>query len=325
MSSPAPPSPADFQAAQSGAVACALDAYAALAIEGPDATEFLHAQLGSDVRGLGPGSSQLSSYHSAKGRVLANFLLSCARGDDPAPRYVALMRADLVGPLRKRLALFVLRSKVNLATMEGAALIGIGGPKGADAARSNAPPRRQVLTWPDGRLTLIADAKARDASLAGMARSVRHADSSVWDWLGIRAGVPLIDASLADQLLPQALNWDVLGGINFRKGCYPGQEVIARTHYLGRTKERLGMFHTASPSPPSGTRVYSAAFGGQACGVVVNAAPDVGGGAVLLAAAQTDAVDTDDLRLAAPEGPRLVRLPLPYALPPPRAAGGRTG
>ena len=138
----------------------------------------------------------------------------------------------------------------------------------------------------------------------------------------MRAGIALIDAALSGELLPQALNWDVGGGVNFRKGCYPGQEIIARTHYLGRAKERLFLFHSAAAPPVPATRLFSSAFGTQPCGVVVNAAFDAEGGALVLAAAQVDAAE-QDVRLGAPDGPRLTRRPLPYAVPEARAQRDR--
>jgi tRNA-modifying protein YgfZ len=115
--------------------------------------------------------------------------------------------------------------------------------------------------------------------------------------------------------VPQTANWDLLGGVNFRKGCYTGQEIIARMQYLGRIKERLFAFHVDARDVAPATRLYSAAFGEQACGTVVDAAPDPVGGTALLAVAQLAAAGADDLMLGAPGGPRLARRPLPYDVP----------
>jgi folate-binding Fe-S cluster repair protein YgfZ len=115
----------------------------------------------------------------------------------------------------------------------------------------------------------------------------------------------------------------VLGGIDFHKGCYTGQEIIARTQYLGRLKERALLFHTDATDVAAGERIYSPAFEGQPCGTVVNAAPAPGGGTDLLAVVQLAAAERGDARLQAPDGPLLAVLPLPYAIPEPTAPRGR--
>ena len=138
----------------------------------------------------------------------------------------------------------------------------------------------------------------------------------MWNWYGVAAGVPLITAATSDLFVPQTANWDVLGGVSFRKGCYPGQEIVARMQYLGRLKERLFAFHTDALDVAPATRLHSATFDvRQACGTVVNAAPDPAGGTALLAVVQMAAVEADDLTLAEPVGARLTRRPLPYTVP----------
>jgi hypothetical protein len=109
------------------------------------------------------------------------------------------------------------------------------------------------------------------------------------------------------------LNLDALDGVSFRKGCYAGQEIVARTQYLGRLKERLALAHVGVEPPPAGTRLFAASFGDQACGTVINAARAPGGGADLLAVAQIAAIASDALRLG--DGATAPLLPLPYALP----------
>jgi folate-binding protein YgfZ len=148
-----------------------------------------------------------------------------------------------------------------------------------------------------------------------LARHARHGEGNAWRWHGIAAGVPLVTAATTDQFVAQALNWDALGGLDFRKGCYPGQEIVARTRYLGRLKERLFLFHVDAPAPAAGSRLYSPAFGEQACGTVVNAATAPDGGADLLAVVQLAAAESPGVALGAPDGPAPVPRPLPYALP----------
>jgi folate-binding protein YgfZ len=126
----------------------------------------------------------------------------------------------------------------------------------------------------------------------------------------------MIGAATQDQFVPQTANWDVLDGINFHKGCYTGQEIIARTQYLGRLKERMYLFHADAAPPPPGTRVYGVVFGDQACGTVVDAAPSPGGGADLLAVVQISALE-GPLHVGTKDGPVLAPLTLPYAVPAP--------
>jgi hypothetical protein len=116
----------------------------------------------------------------------------------------------------------------------------------------------------------------------------------------------------------QTANLDLLDGVSFQKGCYTGQEVIARTQYLGRLKERMHLFHVDAPPPPPGTRIYGAVFGDQACGTVVDAATAPTSGCDLLAVVQLSALD-GVLTLAAPDGPSIAPIALPYALPAPAA------
>lgn len=155
-----------------------------------------------------------------------------------------------------------------------------------------------------------------------LAALARPAGYPAWEWLTIRAGLPVITAATSDQFVPQTANLDALGGVNFQKGCYTGQEIVARTQYLGRLKERLTLAHVDGASPAPGDRLYSAVFGEQSCGAVVNVAPAPGGGHDLLAVLQNAARDSGEVRLGAVDGRRLALLPVPYPLPdsaPPRA------
>jgi len=149
------------------------------------------------------------------------------------------------------------------------------------------------------------------------------AGAHVWSWLGVRAGVPTIAAATQDLFVAQTANWDELGGLDFRKGCYTGQEIVARTQHLGRLKERLFAFRSDAEPPASGTRLYGAPFGDQAAGTVVNSAPDPDGGSRFLAVAQIQAADTGAMTIGAPDGPAANREALPYDVPDPTPPRGR--
>src|SRR6185436_15766708 len=164
----------------------------------------------------------------------------------------------------------------------------------------------------------VALAPASDADLrARFAGLATPAGFDAWRWLTIRAGTPVITAATQDAFVAQAANLDVLGGIDFQKGCYTGQEIIARTQYLGRLKERTYLFHVDAADVAAGEKIFSPAFEGQASGTVINAARAPGGGSDLLAVLQIAAAERSDARLFAPDGPPLVPLSLPYEIPAP--------
>jgi folate-binding protein YgfZ len=322
------PLPAPDDAPAPVAVACPVGDLAVLRFDGPDAAAFLHGQLSSDVAALAPGTLQWSSYNSPKGRMLANLLLA-----RPAPGdgLRAVLAADLAAAIARRLAMFVLRARVKVADAGAErALVGIVGPGAAAAAAAAfgvavvpggalVSGDTVVLGLPDGRVLVEVATAARADALAALGPHVARAGEDAWRRAGVRAGVPLVTAATSDQFVPQALNFDALGGISFRKGCYPGQEIVARMHYLGRLKERLFAFDHHGDAPAPGTRLHAASFGDQPCGTVVNgvADGDDGTSATLLAVVQRSAAEGDVVHLGAPDGPVLVRRALPYAVPEP--------
>jgi folate-binding protein YgfZ len=328
MTNPLLPPLADPAAMPSTPVVSTHTEWALLSVAGADAVAFLHGQLSSDVKALRQGDGQYWSYNSPKGRMLANGVLwRTPRRDDAV---VLLLAADLAEVIRRRLAMFVLRAKVRVDDItEGQALLGLAGADAAQAAHealgvlvpaaSSAAAfggEATMFALPDGRYAIVAPAPQGAIIHAALARHASIVDADTWRWLGIAAGVPWIGAATSDQFVPQMANWDVLGGVSFRKGCYPGQEIVARMQYLGRLKERLFAFRTDAFDVAPGSRLYSSAFGAeQPCGTVVNAAPHPSGGVALLAVVQLAAVETDDLALGAADGPRLRRHALPYAVP----------
>jgi folate-binding protein YgfZ len=326
---------AERVAARDGAVVCDLAPLRVLAIAGADAAAFLHGQLSADVNTLAPGTFRYASFNSPKGRMIANFVLW--RISPPDDAFRMLLPAEIAESVRKRLTMYVLRSKVTLVDMSGElACLGVGGPAATDALRAaleSVPAPFETLPagtatlfgLPGPRYLVVTPASSIEAVRALLLGHASAAGFDVWQWLTIRAGVPVVTAATQDAFVPQTANWDVLGGIDFKKGCYTGQEIIARTQHLGRLKERTFLFHVEAPVVAPGDRIYSAVFGEQACGTVVNAAPAPGGGCDLLAVLQIAAAERGDARLGAPDGPVLAALPLPYALPAAVEPRGRIG
>ena len=334
--SPRPGSPElspTLAAARDSAVVSPLDGLAVLAIAGPVAASFLQGQLSCDVAALETGSCRYGSFNSPKGRMLANFVLWRRSPDG----FGMLLASDIAEAVAKRLRMYVLRSKVTIADVSAnTQRVGIGGPDGANAVRAafgGAPAPFEVHGHGDAVTLLgltgnrfIALASGRDDDLVTRLSShATAADFAVWRWLTIRSGTPVITAATQDAFVAQAANLDVLGGIDFQKGCYTGQEIIARTQHLGRLKERLFAFHVKADEVLAGSRVFGSAFGDQACGVVVNAAPAPGGGSDVLAVVQLAAAADGPLHLGEPAGATLTPLPLPYEIPEPAPRRGRVG
>jgi folate-binding protein YgfZ len=333
LSAPPPPDESARLAARDHAVICDLAPLRVLAIDGADATTFLQGQLSCDVKGLARGACRYGSFNSPKGRMLANFVLwrSLAGGD----RFEMLLPEDVVEPVAKRLRMYVLRSKVVLTDVSAdTRRFGVGGPaaRAALVATLGAAPAAHeamriegatVLGLPGPRFVVLAAAGDGEAVQARFAGHATAAGFDVWQWLTIRAGVPIVTAATQDAFVAQVANWDLLGGVDFRKGCYTGQEIIARMHYLGRLKERTFLFHAEVPEVAPGDRIFSGIFDAQPCGTVVNAARAPGSGFDLLAVLHITAQERGDARLRGPEGPPLVCLPLPYPIPAPTAPPGR--
>jgi len=317
----------ELQAAADGSVVVPLLHLGVLTFAGADAVAFLHSQLSCDVKGLAAGGSTWGSYCTPKGRMLATFFLL------KEPGAIALLPAsDVCDSLRKRLAMFILRSKVTVsdATSE-LALLGVSGPGGSDAlleALGMAPPataHRGVWSTQGiaavrlpgrERYLVLAPPAETDRVWGLLAQRLRPAGAAAWQWLDIVHGVPLVTALTQEAFVPQMVNLELVGGVSFDKGCYPGQEIVARTQHLGQVKRRMHLAHVDTGIPPSpAAPLYHESDALQTAGMVVNASPAPGGGVDLLAVVQTSALAGGAVRLGTPDGPVLAFRPLPYAIP----------
>jgi folate-binding protein YgfZ len=291
---------------------------------GDDAATFLHSQLTSDVQHLDASTARLAGFCSAKGRLLASFLM-WRTGD--AVRL--LVSADIQAPVQKRLSMFVLRAKAKLvdATPELAAVGFAGDVRGVLSRLFDAMPDgvHVKVDGPSGSLIRVPDSVGRprflwvgpkalvEARLAGLDEKLTRGSAQLWDWLDIHAGEPRITQPTAEQFVPQMVNFDVLGGVNFKKGCYPGQEVVARSQYRGTIKRRTSLAHVDNAAP--GNELFHSDDPGQPCGLVINAAPAADGGVDVLAEIKLAALDSGSVHVGSADGPTLAFLPLPYALP----------
>ncbi len=295
---------------------------ALLSVTGDDAAAFLHAQFTNDVAALDPGAAQWNGWCSAKGRLLATFLLARRRDE-----FLVMLPAEIAAPVAKRLAMFVLRSKVKIADVsERFARIGVAGPNGAALIEKHwgALPASMTCVEKDGAIAIALDAERFVALIPAVAAPAfrnlftaewQRAGADAWEWHSIQSGMPTILAATQEAFVPQMANFELMGGVSFKKGCYPGQEIVARTQYRGTVKKRMALAHLGGTERPQpGQSVYGAGFGDQAAGTIVNAAPAPGGGFDLLVVAQVESLAQRDLHWNSPDGPRLeIRRHPPFA------------
>lgn len=319
---------AERRAARDDDVLVELSELSLIRAHGADALGFLNGQLSNDLRRLDDAHSQLSSYNSPKGRMLAVFRVF-RRGED----YLLQLPAALAEEILKRLRMYVMRSKVTLEIADHELQrIGISGPRaeqlvreaiGAAPADSDGCIARSEVTalrlpGPLPRFELIAPTPDAMTLWKRLASGVRRTGSPVWRWLDIQAGVPNVFPGTVEEFVPQMANLELLGGVDFKKGCYPGQEIVARMQYLGRLKQRMYRAQVqASALPRPGDPLYAPALSEQSVGLIVDAQPAPEGGYDLLAVIQIVSADGGGVRLGGLNGPLLVFRSLPYqaALP----------
>lgn len=299
-----------------GAGAVRLSHWGLIRAQGADAASFLHGQLTSDVQNLPAAQARLAGYCSAKGRLLASFVIW---RDGPEDVLLACHGSVLAATV-KRLSMFVLRAKCKLSDATGERpLWGFTGAAAAPLLQGLAEWQTRpdatglALRLPDVAGTARAVWVGRSAADAPAPRDTLSLDA--WRALEVRSALPTIEAATADQFVPQMLNYELIGGVNFQKGCYPGQEVVARSQYRATAKRRMFLFEAPSAAQ-AGVEVFHSADPGQPAGLVVNSAPlPPGGGEVLLAEVKLAALGSGELRLGSAEGPLLARRPLPYDVP----------
>jgi tRNA-modifying protein YgfZ len=314
----------EIERATDGDVVADLSDVALIEIEGPDAERFLQGQLTCDVRDIDAGHSRLGAYCNPKGRVLACFRLFRRNGG----YYLSLPKSLLADSLA-RLKKYVLLSKVKLTVASNLIQLGYSGPAATSLLKEYLGDMPQAVddTYTKAGLTiicvsgthpryiLIGTPEAVAELWSALRTHVAPVGTPVWELLDILAGVPTVLPETTESFIPQWLNLDILGGISFKKGCYTGQEVVARTHYLGKLKRRMYRLHCAcNVSPRPGHAVYSSAIRqDEAVGTIVNAQCSAEGGVALLAVLQMESI-SGLLRLISNDGPACTLQSLPYEL-----------
>ncbi|MDT8402946.1 folate-binding protein YgfZ [Sulfuriflexus sp.] len=296
-------------------------------VSGEDASDFLQGQFSNDVKQVDEQTAQLSSYCNPKGRILASFWLY-REGD----AFYILLPAETLAATLKRLRMFVLMSKVSLEDIsEASACLGLAGEDattGLEQQLGSAPVTagqschhneltairlpgerpRYLITGPVNRLQSLWQAFVQDHTPVGY---------QAWQLLDIEAGLPSVYAANVEAFVPQMLNLHAIDGVSFKKGCYPGQEIVARMHYLGKLKRRMYRAHIDSDSPPGiGDEVIAPdSQSGQGTGRIVMTSPAPQGGYEVLAVIQVSSAEQGDVHLQSIDGPKLDFIDLPYEVP----------
>jgi len=283
-------------------------------VEGEDAAKFLQGQLTQDFSLLGMSEARLAAFCSAKGRMQASFV-----GFKREPSEILLVTsADLLAATLKRLSMFVLRAKAKLSDATAAfELYGIAG----DACRQLAPALREPWAKTDvGDASVVslypADGQPRALWIAPAGSPVPQGAAmthATWLWGEVRSGIATITAPIVDAFVPQMLNYESLGGVNFKKGCYPGQEVVARSQFRGTLKRRAYLAHSAEPLA-AGVEVFHESDPSQPCGTVAQAAEAPGGSWDAIVSMQISAAQGGRLSAGNSEGAQLSVQPPPYPL-----------
>jgi len=309
----------------SGNVFCDLSHLGMIAAYGDDTAGFLQNQLTNDVRLVDATHSQLNAYCTPKGRMLALFRLF-RRGDT---WYLRMPRSTLE-PVLERLRKYVMMAKVTLEDGSGALVrLGVSGPDAVEElekATGGKVPAENDAVANIGDYTVIRVPGIHPRfEVYGELESMKDlwerlnvhgapVGASGWALLDILAGLPSVHAATVEAFVPQMANMELVNGVSFKKGCYPGQEIVARMQYLGKLKRRMYRLHSeAAEPPPPGTDVFGKGRD-EPVGKVVDAELHPDGGVELLAVLQIEAAEEAALHLGSPDGAAAQRQALPYPL-----------
>ncbi len=318
----------ELSVALTGDIFADLSHYGLIAVHGADAETFLQGQLTNDVSKVTSQRSQLSGLCNPKGRLLASFRL-LRHGDS----YYVCLPAEMLEDVLKRLRMYVLRANVTLEEASDtfvhlglsgeqarAALEDYIGGSPAQVDEVSAQDDSVIVRVPGDRPSYEVFTTIDRAKGLWDALNVRCAPvgAEAWRLLDIQAGIPLIYPQTREAFVPQMVNLQLIDGVSFKKGCYTGQEIVARMQYLGKLKRRMYRARVAAAEcPQPGDELFCAAAPAQSCGQLVSVAQHPGGDFALLAVAQISHAEDpgQTLRLGSVDGPGLSLEALPYAFP----------
>lgn len=316
-----------------------LDSLSVFEAKGPDTLSFLQGQVTNDIVAPGSGQSRLAGYCTAQGRLLATMILGEVPSEDGVTVVRGMIRSDILAPVLKRLGMFVLRAKVKLSETE----FGVVGVRATDAGRQTLEAAFQHALPKDPWQTVHTDSGTWIAAPCAESTISRwwwvagehhlskleatptcwgYGQANNWDAADIQSGLPWIEARTQDLFIPQTLNLDLIGGVSFTKGCYPGQEIVARSHYRGTVKKRMALGKIQGPDGlelyPGGD-IFDATQPEQPCGRMISVATITSEDLVeywVLFETTFDAFDRQQLRVKDGSGPLLSTIALPYSTRP---------
>ena len=281
-----------------------LDSMTLVKIEDSDAESFLQGQLTNDLNLLEERCGQINAYCTPKGRALAIFQLF--RDKDC---FWMLIPHDIADSLLKRLRMYVMRSKVTFTIQDTDTYIGVIGKSPPEICDH---PSTFALNDHFQRTLIVNESQAIDTGDSNDS----IADGNVWKLLDIRAGIPQVYAKTSEVFIPQHVNLDIIGGVNFQKGCYPGQEIVARLKYLGKSKQRMGRARiNKQENIAPGDSIFSEQRPNQKSGVIVDAVKLADNRFEVSVMVPASKLDMKGLHLDSASGPELDCLQLPYSIP----------
>jgi tRNA-modifying protein YgfZ len=293
-----------------------LTEWGVISAQGLEAAKFLHGQLTQDFSLLGLSEARLSAFCSAKGRMLASFV-GFKRSHD---EILLVCSRDILPAALKRLSMFVLRAKVRLSDVsESFGVWGIAGgddqglPEKVWSKTGETDGAQWVRLYPAQGVSRALCVAPLDPDGAAWAPAGEALDPGVWAWLEVMSGVATITQPLVEAFVPQMLNYESVGGVNFKKGCYPGQEVVARSQFRGTLKRRAYIVQ-APAALAVGQEVFHHSDPEQPCGLVAAAAANPAGGWNAIVSMQTRAAEGGQISVGSADGQTLTLLPLPYPL-----------
>ena len=298
-----------------------LEYLSCYSVSGDDATDFLQGQFTNDVKAVTPSLGQLTSYCTPKGRMLAIFYL-CHWQD----KYLIFIPKDIATSVMQRLQMYIMRSKVSITEENDLALVGISGNTSDNllsALQFDTPTDAYQTSQNDhGVCMQIPGEPARyclclNETATGMITNAVDSETKIfadsyWQWLDILNGLPMVYSDTQEAFVPQMTNMELIDGVSFSKGCYPGQEVVARLHYLGNANRRMYRFTVTTDSPiKSGDELFSSE---KTIGNVVSVVAENDSTYSGLAVLRVENI-TYDINTQASNGSTLELLPLPYTIP----------
>jgi folate-binding protein YgfZ len=295
-------------------------------VEGSDAGSFLQGQLTNSILGMtrtppaaiaqNYSGVRLSGYCTAKGRLLGSAWI-CLSTDAEQDRFALFVSRDLAATFAKRLAMFVLRSKAKVVDVSHTwTVYGVLGPANTTPANLPSDAIALTMTQPSGAGDQERILFATQTPLPSQSTSSQYL--AAWNAAEIASAIPRIILATQDQFVPQMINLESIGGVDFKKGCYPGQEVVARSQYRGAIKRRLylAQVETALAHAGPATEIIHESDPGQPAGMVVLSAqhPSDAGLVTLQIECKSELAQSGKLHLGKADGPPLVLGNLPYSL-----------